>query len=137
MKDIILPLFGTVNVKDIVLLLAGAILGFFINWLSTAIFPAIHLQYKHWNLHKLSKGRKQLIRSSFITEKLSIRGLIINVIVLARGHYGLRPIQCSYDPTSIPLISDFARMKKDFMSDWKKKLAKGDTVFHTTLQFTS
>lgn len=127
MKEIILSLVGLVSVKDIVLLLVGAFLGFFINLLSTALFPTIHLKYKHWKLHKLSKGREQLIRSSFPVEKLSIGELTVNVIVLVRGHFGLGQIQCSYNPTSIRLLPEFARMKRDYMSDWKKKLEKGAT----------
>ena len=127
MKDILLPIVGSFDAKDIVLLLVGAVLGFFINLLSTAVFPAIHLQYKRWIFRKHSKRREHLIRSSIAMEKLSIAGLTINVIVLARGQYGHSQIQCSYERTPVALNAEFARMKKDFMSDWKKRSAKGET----------
>ena len=131
MDDVILPLVGVVTTKEITLLLIGAILGvplgFFTNLLSAALFPRIRLRYKLWISQKRAKGRIQLISSSFTPEVLTVGGLAVNVIVLARSHYGPKEIQSYYDRTPVRLTPEFERMKKALIRDLEKRKVSGET----------
>jgi hypothetical protein len=113
-------------VRDIILLLIGAVIGFLVNLLSAALFPKIRLWYKQLALRYFSKSRKQLMSPTFMLEKLTVGGLPINLIILARVHYKPGHIRCSYDRTPVPLKHEFAQMKRKFISDWKKRLANGE-----------
>src|SRR3974377_1379272 len=109
-----------------ILLLFGAVIGFFVNLLSSSFFSKMRLWYKQFTLRYLSNSLKQLVRATFMPEKLTVGGLPIDLIILARSHYKPSHIQCSYDRTPVPLIPEFAQMKRNFISDWRKRLANGE-----------
>jgi transcriptional regulator with XRE-family HTH domain len=62
----------------------------------------------------------------FSSETLLIGGLTINVIVLARGRYGPKEIQCFYDGTAVPLMPEFERMKQDLVADLEQRKVNGE-----------
>ncbi len=59
-------------------------------------------------------------------ETLTIGGLPIKFIVLARGRYGPGGIHCYYDHTPIPLLPEFERMKEALIQDLEERKSKGE-----------
>ena len=60
-------------------------------------------------------------------EVLSVGGLTVNLIVLARGHYSPKEIHCFYDNTTIQLPSELEQMKTTLINDLEKRKANGET----------
>ena len=75
---------------------------------------------------QLPSVEKLSYATPFSSDTLRIGGLTINVIVLARGRYGPKEIQCFYDGTAVPLLPEFERMKQDLVADLEQRKANGE-----------
>jgi len=75
---------------------------------------------------QLPSVEKLSYATPFSSETLLIGGLTINVIVLARGRYGPKEIQCFYDGTAVPLMPEFERMKQDLVADLEQRKVNGE-----------
>lgn len=115
------------GITNIVLLISGAILGFFSDLLAEALFPSIHSKYRNWLLRRLSRQRKQLLRSTISPQDMTIAGLPIQWIVLERANFIPGRIRCTYDNTPFELEPEFKQMAKDQYQSVEERLARGDT----------
>jgi hypothetical protein len=110
--------------NEIFWFVTGAISSFFINLLTEALFPRIRLRYRLWATQRKAK-KSTVVTSS--RKKLSVGGFAVDWIVLSSNSFTPNRIRCFYDDHHIPLTPEFDRMKKDFVRDWKRKLATGET----------
>lgn len=109
--------------EQLLLFLAGVIAGILVNWLSTALYPPIQRLYRR-SLRRIGIGVLPPIPSP---EWLSVGGMVIHWIVLARARYGPGQVQCYFDSRPIPLVPEFSRMLEAFAHDCKVKLDRGES----------
>jgi transcriptional regulator with XRE-family HTH domain len=67
-------------------------------------------------------------KTLFHPEILSVGGLMVNAIILARGHYGPKEIYCFYDDAPIQLTPDIEALKKDLLYELEKRKSNGETT---------
>jgi transcriptional regulator with XRE-family HTH domain len=75
---------------------------------------------------QLPSSEKADYHTSNSPETLTIGGLPIKLIVLARGRYGPGEVHCYYDHTPIQLLPEFERMKEALIDDLEERKAKGE-----------
>lgn len=105
---------------------AGGILGFVTNIISSAAFPSLMKNYKLWITRVRSKSHT-ITTPMPLTQKLTIGKLEVDWIILSTAQYTQDRMRFSYSNKNIPLIPEFAKMKSDFVSEIKRRETRGET----------
>jgi hypothetical protein len=108
---------------ELIWFLAGALVGYLGNLASTASYPSV-LRFVRRTYRKFFKHPPTTPSKP---ERLSIGGLFIDWIVLARAQYLPDRIKCYYDDRPVPLVPKFARMLKEYTKECKERLKRGDS----------
>lgn len=106
----------------------GTVVGFITNILASAVYPWIQARYIKYALRLAILRGKPLITTPIpMKERLSVGGIVTDMIVLAWANYTSKRIRCFYDEHEVSLPPDILRLKQEFISDCKEREAQGET----------